>query len=358
MLNLQVNGVQMDFSNALKKFCDEDVDVYGYAGPIEKSGYDDLCDEIAETPKRSKALLYLCTGGGNPNAGYRIARAMAHHYGADNFRVAIPAECKSAGTLVCIGAHSLVMFDKGELGPLDVQFQKQDEIFQQSSGLDILRGINYLQKDALESFNSYLYDINAGSGMSTRVASEIASKLVIGLYEPVFAQVDPIRLGEMSAALQIAHEYGTRLNEAAKNLKESGISLNKLVNTYPTHGFVIDRAEARKLFERVDAPEAHEVAFGPFVVDVMWKRGRVQRPGVVRLSKLFEDTLKEKNATSTASGSEQSSENATNHQQPDGQFGEGSSTVSGQHQPHGSSQSGDSRTDQGNVVPISDAQSD
>jgi len=105
------------------------------------------------------------------------------------------------------------MLDKSELGPLDVQIQKRDEIFQLSSGLDIMRGMSYLQEEALQAFNSYLIEINGGSGLSTTIASDISSKLVTGLYEPLFAQIDPVKLGEMNAALQIANEYGTRLNQ-------------------------------------------------------------------------------------------------------------------------------------------------
>lgn len=257
---------------ALDQFATEQTDVLGYFGPIDKNGYEELCKILeARGAKRQKqVLLYLCTGGGNPNAGYRIARALIHHYGAKNFRVAIPAECKSAGTLICIGASSLIMCDQGELGPLDVQFQKQDEIFQQSSGLDILRGMTYLQREALSTFNTYLLEINGGSGLSTKVASEIASRLVMGMYEPMYSQIDPIRLGEMNAALQIAHAYGTRLEEKSKSLKSGALS--KLINEYPTHGFVIDRAEARTLFNSIVSPQAHEQKLAELARDVLWRK--------------------------------------------------------------------------------------
>jgi len=271
----------------LDHFSETGVDAYLYAGPIEKSGYDSLCQLLEKKKKGQKTLLFLITGGGNPNAGYRIARALCHHYGSENFRVAIPAECKSAGTLICIGAYSLVLFDKGELGPLDVQFQKQDEIFQQSSGLDILRGMTYLRQEALETFNEYLMDINGGSGLSTKTASEIASKLVIGLFEPMFAQIDPIRLGEMNAALQIANEYGNRLTEKSKSLKSGALA--KLINNYPTHGFVIDRAEARKLFERVDPPSEHEQSLAEWAMRVASGNPYRNQPKVIDLLDFFED---------------------------------------------------------------------
>lgn len=255
----------MKVHQTLESFVADGTDVYMYIGPIDRVGYQRICDVLGQKKsRRAKALLYLVTSGGDPNAGYRIARALIHHYDAKNFRVAIPSQCKSAGTLLCIGAHSLVFFDQGELGPLDVQFQKTDEIFQQSSGLDILRGMTYLRQEALSCFSEYLIEINGGSGLSTRTASEIASSLVIGLFEPMFGQIDPIRLGEMNAALHIAHEYGTRLNEKSKGLKAG--SLAKLTHDYPTHGFVIDRAEARALFERVEAPTEPEREMGDAVM--------------------------------------------------------------------------------------------
>lgn len=277
--------------SALDKFKEDGVDAYLYSGPIEKSGYEALCNILEGKKKSSRALLYLVTNGGNPNAGYRIARAMCHHYESQNFRVAIPAECKSAGTLICIGASSLVFFDRGELGPLDIQLKKQDEIFEQSSGLDILRGMAYLRNQALVTFNSYLLDINGGSGLSTKLASEIASKLVIGLYEPVYAQIDPIRLGEINGALQIANHYGNRLAEKSKNLREG--ALEKLINNYPTHGFVIDRAEAKELFNNVQRPSEAEAKISEWALWLASRRPQQGEPRVFDLIDFFDDLFKE-----------------------------------------------------------------
>jgi len=279
----------MKLEEAISTIKTEGVDAYLYAGPIETFGYDALCEVLESKEKSGKALLYLVTTGGSPNAGYRIARAICHHYGAENFRVSVPAECKSAGTLICIGAHSLVISDKGELGPLDVQFQKQDEIFEQSSGLDILRGMTYLRQEALDTFKEYLLDINSGSGLSTKTASEIASKLVIGLFEPMFAQIDPIRLGEMNAALEIANEYGNRLLEQSKSLKPG--ALGKLVHNYPTHGFVIDRAEARKLFHRVAAPTEAESTLAQFALTIATEKPFRSRSRVLDLVAMFEGII-------------------------------------------------------------------
>jgi ClpP class serine protease len=36
--------------------------------------------------------------------------------------------CKSAGTLIALGANELAFGEHGELGPLDVQIAKRDEV--------------------------------------------------------------------------------------------------------------------------------------------------------------------------------------------------------------------------------------
>ena len=253
-----------DFAACAKHFVDANTDVIFYTGAIDRSGYDLFCDLLLDrVADNRKLLLVLNTYGGDPNAGYRIARAAIHHFGVENFRILIPGYCKSAGTLICIGATSLAMANRSELGPLDVQLRKQDELFQQSSGLDILRGVTHLREEALTTFRSYLISINRGSGLSTKVALEISSTLVIGLYQPLFEQDDPVKLGEMSAALQIAKHYGERLHEKSDSLLAG--ALNKLIMEYPTHGFVIDRSEARQLFKRVDPPSEYEEVLCNFV---------------------------------------------------------------------------------------------
>ena len=49
----------------------------------------------------------------------------------------IAGACKSAATLFAIGAKELIFCPFGELGPLDIQFRKEDKIMEYRSGLDI-----------------------------------------------------------------------------------------------------------------------------------------------------------------------------------------------------------------------------
>ncbi|MFP1590459.1 hypothetical protein ACLB1M_00215 [Escherichia coli] len=85
------------------------------------------------------------------------------------------------------------------------------------------------------------------------MSADIAAKLTEAIISPMASQIDPIKLGEHQRAMNIALSYGERLNSHSKNLKES--SLGKLITSgYPAHGFVIDRKEARELFNHVESP--------------------------------------------------------------------------------------------------------
>lgn len=258
-----------DFINTAKAVLDysaqNSTDILCYKGAIERAGYDKVCKIIPKSTSQN-CLFFLNTYGGDPDAGYRIARALSHHYDQKrnaSITVFVTGMCKSAGTLICIGGDKLVIADCGELGPLDVQVQKADEMFQRSSGLDIIRGLKLLQNEALGTFEDYMLKINYRSGLSTKYASDISTNLTIGLFEPIYAQIDPIKLGDMQAALNVGTQYGQRLNERFKNLKPG--ALEKLVHNYPSHGFVIDRKEARSLFERVDSPSAEQLKVAKFV---------------------------------------------------------------------------------------------
>ena len=63
--------------------------------------------------------------------------------------------CKSAGTLVALGAHELTMSDHGELGPLDVQLLKKDEIWETQSGLTAMDTLSAYKLQAFEPFEEF-----------------------------------------------------------------------------------------------------------------------------------------------------------------------------------------------------------
>jgi len=105
---------------------EQDVDVVIFNGPIDRLNAQRLI-HIGQNRKRKHNVFFvLVTFGGDPDAAYIIARHLQSKY--NHFALFVPELCKSAGTLIALGANELIISDYGELGPLDVQLSKKDEL--------------------------------------------------------------------------------------------------------------------------------------------------------------------------------------------------------------------------------------
>lgn len=271
-------------------FPDYDGDIILYYGPISRGGYDQISDILESSiVRKNKVCLALETTGGDPDAGYRIARALNHYY--ENVEVLISGICKSAGTLVCLGARKIIFGDRGELGPLDIQLSKPEELNENISGLVMIQAINALQEQMLSSFRENLVDIRHGSQIRTKMAADIAVKLAEGFVSPIAAKIDPVTLGEHQRAMQIAFDYGGRLSEMSENVKAD--AMLQLVVNYPSHSFVIDRKEARNLFHNVESPDETNMAIYDVVRDFIKKTTVRHQPIVISLSNLADAERKD-----------------------------------------------------------------
>ena len=206
--------------------------------------------------KKKNLVLFVTTEGGDPDSTYRIARCLQGIY--SQITIVVAGWCKSAGTLLCIAGGELIVADSGELGPLDIQIAKSDELGERSSGLTVEAAFEKLQAQSFELFYRNLSDIKTkiGGRITFRTAADIASQMVIGQTSDIFAKFDPVSIGEDHRANLVAEEYAVRLNLKAKNLRVDARSdgLDMLLRGYPSHSFVIDREEARRLFRNVQAP--------------------------------------------------------------------------------------------------------
>jgi hypothetical protein len=226
-----------------------DADVFLYNGSISSGNDLKFIEVVFESKSRDKALLVLTTNGGDPDAAFRIARYFQDKY--SHFTVLIAGRCKSAGTLLAIGAHELAFMPYGELGPLDIQHARIDRFDRLQSSLTIQDSLQTLEDRAtmkfLQTVNTY---VQANQGLlSFPVAAKAAGDFVAQLYAPVFARIDPEEIGVRARSMRIAMDYGQRLAKRSGNLKGPP-SLKLLAETYPSHSFVIDRQEADGLFQR------------------------------------------------------------------------------------------------------------
>jgi membrane-bound ClpP family serine protease len=105
-----------------------------YAGAINRRGADWVAGQLEDKTSKNLILL-LCTTGGDSHAAFKIARACQTAYGtvqerykqADHprFITYVPTLCKSAGTIIALGADEIMMSLGAELGPIDIQLRKQ-----------------------------------------------------------------------------------------------------------------------------------------------------------------------------------------------------------------------------------------
>ena len=229
---------------------ENDADVFLYAGPLIPEGDETFISMCSGEEDRPNIVLYLTTLGGSADSAYRIARHLHSKYSQGKVILIVNSMCKSAGTLSAVGAHTIAMSDRGELGPLDVQIGERDEVFSYQSGLVAIQALVILQQRSFEYFEDAFLNLTTRSRgrITTRTAAEIASSLTGSLFGNIYSQLDPMRLGENYRHMLVAESYANRLAEATG---VNGSALHKLLTEYPSHEFVIDRTEARGLFPDV-----------------------------------------------------------------------------------------------------------
>jgi len=229
-----------------------EADVIFYSGDIEDAGFGKLVETVLASKRRDNVLLVLTTNGGSANAAYQIARFLQRVYA--EFILYTPSYCKSAGTIVALGAHQLIMDPFSELGPLDVQLLKQNEIGARKSGLLTRSAFEGLQDAAFELFEGFMLGIMRKSGglVSFRVAAEISASMTSALMSGVYGKIDPDIVGSDKRDLEVALHYGIRLVGYSGNADLSTVL--HLVNHYPAHDFIIDDEEAKGLFKSVSFP--------------------------------------------------------------------------------------------------------
>lgn len=235
-----------------------DTDILLYNAPIQRNRDRRIISWLNKRQCKPNLFMILVTSGGDPDAAYRIARCLQNHY--TKVTVCISGICKSAGTLLLLGAHELAFSENGELGPLDIQLAKKDDLWGQESGLTVMTALTALHENAQDAFDHFLVSLTTRSGgrVTVRTASEVAAKLTEALYSRISEQIDPIHMGEVNRSMAIAKEYGKRLMEKSRNFEEE--TLQALISSYPSHGFVIDREEADTKFKHVRACTDDEVA--------------------------------------------------------------------------------------------------
>lgn len=228
-------------------------DIYVYAGTIDEKGYEALRNEVLDARRSDNVILILITNGGSDTAAFKIARLFQTFY--DNFDIFIPAQCKSAGTIVALGANRLLMSPFAELGPIDAQGLQRDELGIVDSSLSTQASLEAVMQASAKFFETSVVNLIALSqgSISFRLASEICGSMATSIVSPLVARIDPAVLGRQKRGVEQGIKYGSQLASVSGNADEGTVI--SLAQGYPCHDFVIDFAQAKSLFRYVQLAE-------------------------------------------------------------------------------------------------------
>jgi hypothetical protein len=184
-----------------------------------------------ENPDKDIDMVVLSPGG-NGEAGFRIGHSFQQwaKQRLKSFRVIVPLYAKSAATILALGAGQIVMGLQSEIGPIDPQIPKYDELRRRWRYIPAMAIF-----DGLKLVSEYINKIPEMS----RFFEEIVKTARISLDD----------LGVLERARESGKQYGESLLVGAMigDTRQARITVERLSDYYKYHGHPIDEFEAKEV---------------------------------------------------------------------------------------------------------------
>jgi hypothetical protein len=227
-----------------------EADTLLYSGPIDSIGYAETINAVLERSQRKNCLLVLTTSGGDLNVAYQIARFLHRKYA--RLILCSPRFCKSAGTLIALGAHKLLVDEYSEFGPIDTSAAEPSE-----GGGHVVGAtecFEWVTNNTVNMFEAFMprFTTIIGSSMRPSEVARLSLLAITELMRPAIPQINVMAAGAKARSMKLAEVYGLRLAKHACNMREGAV--HSLMGRYPSHDFIIDYAEIRTLFTHVELP--------------------------------------------------------------------------------------------------------
>jgi ATP-dependent protease ClpP protease subunit len=198
--------------------------VSGKAATIDRDDIVGFVEMLHNIEPETNIDLLLHTRGGDVDAAEKMMTLVQATVGAGKFRVIIPDFAKSAGTLMVLGADTLIMSDSSELGTIDPQIWSHDE-----NGKEICHSV----LSYLDAFATYSEALKKNS--DDPVARAMLNKL------------DPTTLRNFEAIRDRARNF------AEDQLKRKGRNFSQIAGAlmdttrWPSHGQMIKWQDVKDL---------------------------------------------------------------------------------------------------------------
>ena len=212
----------------------------GSIAPIRRA----IEDQVSSPPDEVEIDVWLDSPGGDAHSAYKLALML--RAAASRVRVVIPDYAKSAATLLAISADEIYLAPGADLGPLDGQMVDEGSVSGSISALSIARAADEVARDAVQMAMDGGADLMAITGLSRAQTIEAMLTFSARFSEPLVCQLDPKVVHSAKQTLKVTAKYAELLLEEVGSEDPKGIA-KALVETFPTHGYVISLKEAKSL---------------------------------------------------------------------------------------------------------------
>lgn len=221
----------------------------GAGSTLMRSVVQDIVQQLggleATTDRASRIDVWLDSPGGDAHAAYKLGLYLRSRFEVVNFVIVDYA--KSAATLLALAGDEIFMAPAAELGPLDTQENREGEIRLRSS-LDTANTVDNVYWQVVTNAVLAGSEILRSTGLTREQTIQHVLDFSAQFARPLLEQVDLVAVNAASTSLDVAIEYGARLlsyRHDRNGFASAKARMSQLVRGYPTHGYVIDRDEAR-----------------------------------------------------------------------------------------------------------------
>lgn len=226
LANVSMLDLKKTFIQSIEQARKSTVLVYVHDDSMSHRHVPQIYSELLKIGEVDNLDIFLSSPGGDPDAAYKIVKMCRGHC-KKKLSVIVPFMAKSAATLLAIGTDEIVMGEPSELGPIDPQIY--DKATEQWGATQSIRDcIDFLQERFENSPNP--------------------NKTSFVLM-PILDKLNPFMIGKYERAVKMSKQYAELLlkDGMLKKKEKSTVDavVQKLSESYYSHGFAIDSKEAK-----------------------------------------------------------------------------------------------------------------
>jgi hypothetical protein len=206
-------------------------------GQVSEDAMRPLHEHLRQIGKTQKIDLFLYTRGGAVDVPWRIVSALRQY--AKEWHCLVPFRAHSAGTMIAIGADSIVMGAQAELGPID-------------PSLNFTKGAGVQDRVSVEDVMAFVSFVREKAGSKDQA---VTTNAVLRLLD----RVDAVLLGNIYRTHAHIRDVAKRILQSRPD-KVTAAAEKRIISTLAervyAHGHAISFPEAKKIGLPVKQAEA------------------------------------------------------------------------------------------------------